>query len=157
MDRVPDRIGEVVAFRCWHVRTSRIRPPVLLSLTNGTAWPHNDWLHAECAALGDDNVPHEYDPRRDGPCTCGIYAAVDRRQLSEHWHYNRFDGVVLGEVGLAGKIIPGTKAYRAEKARPLRLWLPYVAWELAEPLEQRYGVPVELTNPMETEPPILRS
>lgn len=157
MDRVPDHLGEIVAFRCWYVQTSRLRPPVLLSLTTGTKWPHNDWLRATCSALGDDGVPHEYNPATEGSCTCGIYAARDRRQLSEHWRYNRFDGVVLGEVGLAGKIIPGTKAFRAEKARPLRLWLPYVAWELAQPLEERYGVPVDLTNPMETEPPIVRS
>jgi hypothetical protein len=144
MERVPDQIGEVVGFRAWYVKTSRLRPPVLTSLMNQVPWPHDDWMRATCDKFGDDgSIPHPE------PCSCGIYAARDRRELSRQWRYNRFDGVVIGECGLAGRIIPGTKAFRAEKARVLRLWLPFPAWELAAPLEERYGVPVELTNVLE--------
>jgi len=59
--------------------------------------------------------------------------------------------VALGEVGLVGKVLRHERGYRAEKARPLRLWLPYEHWPLANRLGVEYGVPVSVTNPYRVE------
>jgi hypothetical protein len=56
---------------------------------------------------------------------------------------------VVGEVGLAGKVIPGTLGWRGrEGARPPPL-APARLWEHARPLAAAYRVPVTLTNPFE--------
>ncbi len=150
--KTPDRISEVVAFRAWYVRTSYLGPPVLWSPVNSTSWPHRDWLRARCnRGVGHGGVGSTRCQRtgREIPgdgCSCGIYAAVDRLELARQWHYNEREGVVIGEVGLAGKVIPGEFAWQAEKARVLHLWVPHTDWQLAEPLSRAYRVPVDLTN-----------
>jgi hypothetical protein len=52
----------------------------------------------------------------------------------------------IGEVALVGKVIRGTQGWRAERARPLRLWVPYEHWRLVRKLAQTYRVPVGLTD-----------
>jgi hypothetical protein len=56
------------------------------------------------------------------------------------------DLAAIGEVGLAGVIVPGERGYRAERARPLSILLPYTAWDFVEPLRLAYRVPVGLAN-----------
>ena len=53
---------------------------------------------------------------------------------------------VVGSVKLWGKIVEGSQGWRAQKAYPERLWVPYEAWHLAPSLRDLYGVPVELKN-----------
>lgn len=137
--------GEVVGWRAWVVVTSGYREPRLRSLYFDVVWPTDDWLVAEAAH--PDRTPH------------GICAARDREHLvamhrygsSAHPRYVEGGGehrgvAAIGEVGLAGVIIPGERGYRAEKARPLSILLPYAAWELVEPLRRAYRVPVSLAN-----------
>jgi hypothetical protein len=65
--------------------------------------------------------------------------------------YNEYldpdDPTILGEVALAGKVIVGTKGYRASRARPRRLYVPHSKWRLAKPLQDAYCVPVDRANP----------
>ncbi len=151
-NRAPDVLGEVVAYRAWRVVGS-LRLPMLASVTfNGTIWHPQRWTIADCGgkdtcdkSLGDAaglGVPGER-------CTCGLYAARDREHLVS-MAYNRFNDdahpVFIGQVGLAGKVIPGSQGWRAEKGRVIRLYVPHHLAKYAAPLERLYGVDVELTN-----------
>lgn len=136
---VPDVIGEVIAFRAWIASyDDELDLPVLLSL-NGEEWPPHDWMVAECSRRCE---PEELPGVR---CSCGIYAATDPKHLAK-LRYNREKNAVVGEVALAGRIIPGTRGWRAARARIVRLWVPYDKWELANDLVQEYRVPVHLAN-----------
>lgn len=151
---IPDRIGEIVAYRAWTVRSSNLRAPKLVSLTHRTTWPTGDWFVARCAGRRIRPEEIEVSDATDGRvphigCSCGIYAARDREHLVElgfNDYSLRGEPIVIGEVGLAGKVIPGEKAWRAERARPLRLFVGFVHWRLVAPLSAAYSVPVELTN-----------
>lgn len=153
---IPDIIGEITAFRAWRIVES-IRYGVhlesVVAYGGGERWPRDDWMRAHCAGhygwcqLLTTEAQRRGRQRVPGVgCTCGIYAARDRAHLHHQWQYNRWDGVVIGEVGLAGRVIPGTLAYRAEKGRVLRLWVPHAGWKLVSKLEATYNIPVELTN-----------
>jgi hypothetical protein len=114
-DRVPDVVGEIVAVRMWYV--GRVRTELRLLSRNLTVWEPDGWMVAECDECPD--VPGEQ-------CTCGIYAARDyahleRQKFTSDSRYR----VIVGEVGLAGKVIPATQGFRAEKARPLRFFAGY--------------------------------
>lgn len=146
--RVPDIAGEVVGFRAWIVEPvysaigqSRYWRVRLCSLTNRTTWPPADWLRALCY-VGAFGVPHTN-------CMCGIYAARDPGHLEDQGYHDWGEGedpVAVGEVGLAGKLIRCERGWRAEKARPIRLWLPFTQWRLARPLAQTYRIPVTLAD-----------
>lgn len=138
MTRIPDIAGELVGFRAWLVETS---PRVALySLGRQVEWPGDDWTRATCERC--DDLPGER-------CSCGIYCARDAPHLYGLRYYDHGGDeqvTVVGELALAGKVIPGTQGFRAEKARVLHLWVPWTAWELVAPLRRRYGVAVELAN-----------
>lgn len=137
-DDLPVVPGEVIGWRAWIIESSSYREPRLRSLYFDVVWPTDRWLVA------------------DG---FGIHAARDREHLvamhrygqDQHPRYVEGGGEhpgtpAIGEVALAGLITPGERGYRAEKARPLSLLLPYVAWDLAESLRRAYRVPVGLAN-----------
>ena len=133
---------EKVGFRAWYVEDDSVLwPPNLASVVHHETWPWNDWLHAECR-YGCTEVPNE-------KCTCGIYAAMDRRHLlglGYNGLRHRGRTTVIGQVGLAGKVIPGTQGWIGQKARVIQLWVPYEDWKLVSPLREAYHVPVRLTN-----------
>ena len=155
---IPDRIGEVIGWRSWDVGTDGF----LYSL-NGAKWRPNGYLVAECLPLGMPismtrvrrtlvgRVPVGRHVTSEIPvpsCTCGIYAAKTRSHLQD-MSYNRYSpgsARVIGEVAMSGKVIPGTQGYRAARARPLRVFVPYEMWRLAQQLEARYSIPVVLDN-----------
>ena len=131
-DELPVVPGEVIGWRAWVVtagRRVRVRSPMY-----EVEWPTDRWLTA-----GDG----------EGCGDLGIHAASDRDTLLAMgypaWQYAR-GPVAIGEVGLAGLIIPGECGYRAEKGRVVSLLLPYIAWDLVEPLRRAYRVPVGLSN-----------
>jgi hypothetical protein len=136
--QAPDVAGEIIAFRGWHLRTGWRR--VDLSSFNGFIWPTGAWTVAECDTCGAD-IPGE-------SCACGIYAARDRAHLHRIGYMGQV-ATVFGEVGLVGKVIPGTLGWRAARAHIRRLWLPHALWEHAHTLRAAYAVPVALTNPFE--------
>ena len=84
-------------------------------------------------------------------CTCGIYAARNLRHLRGQLLLG-LTPMVVGEVAMWGKVIPGQHGYRAEFAYPKRL---RIIRRLAdsqapdpEPLTV-YGVPVDVANAAE--------
>jgi hypothetical protein len=145
--RIPDVVGEVSGWRAWRlVGTSKT--PRLMSVTAtdfrvdhvDAIWPTNRWYTAACPhGHVAGQIPVE-------SCKCGIYAARDRDQLIKLGYgvYTHEDNRVIGEVAFAGKVIPGTQGFRAEKARVIRLFVPYENWRMAEALGAAYRVPVEV-------------
>ena len=144
---VPDVVGEVIGYRAWRVG-GLPRFPMLYSASHaGTYWATNRWTHAECAgqpvckATGG-RIPEE-------ACTCGMYAAASLEQLIQLGYGNYGDSGnvhVLGQVGFAGKVVPGSQGWRAEKGRIVRLYVPYCEPHVVGPLASIYRVPVELAN-----------
>lgn len=150
MNRAPDLLGEIVAYRGWRLHlgwnTAELR-----STVGDFPWPGDDWTYAECG----------YWRRKEckeipGPCGCGIHAAKDTATLYSRGYMADSDysgPVVYGEIGLAGLVIPGTRGWRAEKARVRALWLPHSLWEAHDKLAAAYNVPVTLVNPHERRSP----
>jgi hypothetical protein len=137
--RAPDVIGEVLGFRAWIVEVPTLSPPRLGSLFTDLVWEPRGWTVATCES-GLEGVPHKKH-------YCGIYAARDRRHLVRLGYNDSEDEVVaIGEVALAGDIIPGERGWRGEKARPVRLWVAHVDWRLVRSLAAEYRIPVGLTN-----------
>ena len=153
---VPDVVGEIVGWRYWKVSQtwSKAQPPVLRSehgrTDNATTWPTDDWFHATCS--GKQTCSKGVAIPGEG-CSCGIYAANDRREFVAQWGYHkgyqtgsRDHLLCMGEVGLAGKVIPGTNAHRAEKARPIKLYFHVTDWKIASAVQDAYRVEIELVN-----------
>jgi len=152
---VPDVIGHVEAFRSWNV----LEDGHLVSL-NGEKWRPGGWMVAECNPFGyvtvkskrafGTAVAHNVTNIPVEGCSCGIYAAKTREHLAD-MAYNRYSDYageirVVGEVALAGKIIPGSQGYRALKARPLKVYVPYEHWQMVEKIRSLYGIDVVLDN-----------
>lgn len=101
-----------------------------------------------------------HDPRCPGElCSCGFYTAATRddliryaypRMAAKHIGTRRgglkIVGAAIGQVALAGKVIPGRQGWRAEKAWATKLYLPTMHYKLAQPLADQYGVEVEFEN-----------
>ena len=145
---VPDVAGEIIGWRAWQVAAdyTAVGEPgvVLVSVTRTVCWHPREWLQAHC-----DNLPIGRHRAPAESCMCGIYAVSTReRLLLSGYNVGRDPRAVvaLGEVALAGKVIPGTRGWRAEKARPVRLFVPHEHWRLAARLEELYEIPVELAN-----------
>ncbi|MGH2752568.1 MAG: hypothetical protein ACRDK3_17115 [Actinomycetota bacterium] len=152
---VPDAIEPVVGWRYWRVDK---KEGLLHSLSGakGFLWQPNTRFEARCPVVKRSGLDGRYRfisgmrvELHDAPgemCRCGIYAARDlthlRRQMLAGLAIN-----VVGEVSLWGKLIPGSKGYRAEYAYPRRLFVIQrtAEWDqsaVAGALSV-YGVPVE--------------
>jgi hypothetical protein len=142
--RVPDVLGEAVGWRAWRVvRNGEAR---LASVeVSPTPWHPGEFALARCLRGAPHSAPDE-------SCSCGFYAATTREyllSLGAYYRYEDVQPVVIGEVAMSGKVIPASRGYRAERARPLRLHVPYELWRLADELDGVYGrdgVRIELDN-----------
>jgi hypothetical protein len=75
-------------------------------------WPASGWLLATCPR------DPEHEPPVEG-CSCGIYAVAEVGTARPYlWDAPL---TVLARVGLAGKVIPGSRGWRAERARVVAL------------------------------------
>lgn len=138
---VPDVLGEVVGWRAWRVlhplEPAKIR---LQSLGAGggvhaSIWSPGKVMEAFCASSHE--VPNER-------CSCGFYAAGTLDHLLSMSYHLGFDyedhrdTLVVGEVAMQGKIIPGTQGWRAQRARPLRVQVLPSRWKVLKPLAAMY-------------------
>lgn len=108
-------------------------PMVTRPLTLQTKPPpgmHLNWI--------EETIPHHPAPAEG--CSCGIYA-VNNQALVPSYVSDPY-AHVWGAVKLWGRIIPGEKGWRAEKAYPDRL---YTASEDVLLALEGYGVPVSLS------------
>jgi hypothetical protein len=126
---VPDAVEPVVGWRYWRVGSHGH----LTSIGPGKQeWMPGRAFAAHCRheRLDPDDErwrlvdgswwrPHK---SPDESCPCGIYAARDLRSLRSRVLFGmRF--CVVGEVSLWGKVIPGSRGFRAEFAYPKRLFV----------------------------------
>lgn len=143
--KAPDMLGTVEGWRAWRVDLE-LPPfgvaPKLYSATYDYFWAPRVLARAECG-INSEHVPGEN-------CRCGFYSARDLNHLRT-MGYHSYDAdngsvCVVGRMANWGKVIPGTQGWRAEKAYPVILYVPYEAAHLALPLRKAYGVPVKLAN-----------
>ncbi len=148
-DRAPDVAGSMVGWRAWRVGQSDTGV-WLASVTCDYAWSPGRWNLAECWRTAPHVAPAE-------GCTCGFYAARSREHLlaTEYGLYSVHaqDGwqrlpKVIGEVEFAGKVIPAVNGFRAMRARPRRILVPYEFHRFVKPLRLAYrgAAEVELAN-----------
>jgi len=160
----PDYFEAFTGWRTWYLDNDE-----LYSVVYRVRWPRRQPLVAECRkgsmqTVAPTTVFHDA-PLRG--CQCGIYAAATVPAVGGYMVSHGPTGVprAIGRVKLWGRIIVGTTGYRATRAYPEELWVlrngvyssaAYSAWapgrpghwhteraeELAEKLEERYGVPV---------------
>lgn len=150
LGRTEARRQPLLGWRAWAVRSQSVprgHPlfPVRFSLLPVTRprpleeWPSMDPLLASCRVGEDHAAP-------DSGCRCGIYAFRNSDDLMDQVE-ERGDPGVLGTVALWGKVVVGTRGYRAQYAYPQCLWVarglrPHLSNESVISGLRRYGVPV---------------
>ncbi len=126
---IPDAIDPIVGWRYWRMdRTGRL----LASLGgSGRGWKPGRPKRASCASQRNPNdfrfehvsgimtAAHESPAER---CRCGIYAARTLEELRSQMLLG-LGIAVVGEVLLWGKVIPGSRGYRAQFAYPKHLYV----------------------------------
>ena len=152
--RIPDVAGELLGWRAWMVVGTG--PYTRLQSVNAheafgvprelCIWPTDRWMFAVCNKGREGEVPHE-------GCRCGLYAAKTREFLMAYGYANyagsqangnAYADLVIGVVGLTGKVIPGSQGWKAQRARIVQLEVPFEKEPLARTLHEVYGVPVGL-------------
>jgi hypothetical protein len=133
--RAPDLAEPIVGWRYWRLDRGHRR---LSSLTGHTQeWPPNRAFTAICRYARRDpsdfryryaggGEPSHHDAPAEG-CTCGVHAARDLKNLRARMLFG-LGLMVVGEVSLWGKVIPGTRgvpvevvAYREVAASPIEM------------------------------------
>jgi hypothetical protein len=127
----PDLPHPVLAWRTWRVGRRAQRRSELIAPLAGVLWPPKQPMVASCGS-------RSHSPPGDG-CGCGLYAAADPGTLD--WGPSELE--VLGVVALWGRIVEGTRGWRASHAYPhLLVTGPGIPGEQRAALARRYGVPV---------------
>jgi hypothetical protein len=147
--RTPDVAGEILGWKVLAVSGEGqlhhhldqmhqlVIPTELASPLRYTHWPPHDWLRATCSIDAEHRPPVE-------ECFCGIYAVAEAdRALA---YVRKAPLTVLVRIGLAGKVIPGTWGWRAERARIVAVTRTGVGQRdypgLFARVVKRYNVPV---------------
>ncbi len=127
--------GEVTAYRFWSLSRRELRSVVLSNCTWTT-----DKIRANCGCfLYDTPTPHKGE-------RCGFYGWTSPKVANQARMDAKFGlwdpppymraALVFGAAAMSGRIIPGTKGLRAEKAKILGLVIPpYVMKLVAEDVE----------------------
>ncbi|MDX1608434.1 MAG: hypothetical protein R3251_04450 [Candidatus Spechtbacterales bacterium] len=145
VESAPDSFKPLVGYRVWRLYNPF---PVLYAgaLRNSIAWTTGT-TEAMCINEKAHKAPAE-------DCDCGIYALVDMWSIMSRYkpsyHITSEDTTykILGSVVLWGKIVPGDKGYKAQKAAVAALYVPKNMEEIPAAIEeaaQIYGVPIVRT------------
>ena len=143
----PDYASPVSGWRTWRVDDSGAEAR-LRSVVRSTAWPVGEAMIAECPS---GNVAH----RPPGPgCRCGIHAARDVAGAAMHAEIpsREREPLAVGLAALWGRVVEGTRGWRASAAYPEALYLPMrrradrglcerLAWDLSA-----YGATIEIVD-----------
>ena len=138
MAQVPDFAGPFTGWRIWSIEDGYLH----------SVWGHRTmpWRPSEPAVA---ECAHEHRPA-DLACSCGLYALATPagvvESLRTYLNYPGARDFLVGRVALWGKVVEGTRGFRAEFAYPTWLYVPFELWAQADALK-RYGVPVEIRNP----------
>ncbi len=154
--KVPDSVTPIIGWRYWRMAAGET---LLRSLTGRhQQWEPGQALRARCRFDDVDRSDWRYrmvsgfsteaHPAPSEGCTCGLYAARSLEHLRGQMLFG-LHRMVVGQVSMWGKVIPGQHGYRAEFAYPQRLSVfegvinrdPGVLDALSA-----YGVPVEIVG-----------
>jgi hypothetical protein len=153
MSEAPDYVSPVIGWRLWEVQR-RGEEPVLRSLVRRDCrWPAGSPLVAECPASRLPG-PRDRHPAPGEACWCGVHAFKDQGEALRTMCDigPELDGpLVVGSVSLWGRVVDCEHGYRAERAYPATLWVPYLAGRRRRQLAVdrllhgllRYGRPVQ--------------
>jgi hypothetical protein len=146
---VPDVVEEILGWKVLaitgeghlHHHLDQMHPLVipseLASPLTKTYWPPRAWLRATCSTNAEHEPPVE-------ECGCGIYAVAEASGALGY--VRRAPLTVLARVGLAGKLIPGSRGWRAERGRVVALTQTGIGQRdypgLFAQVVKRYDVPV---------------
>ena len=133
---VPDGIDPVVGWRAWVLHDSGF----LVSLSGAVPWVPHEPIEAIDARSWEGWKWTTRLTYIEGPCphedyTCGIYA-VDEMEIIPV--FSKDINVVIWQVYLWGKVIPGDRGWRAQYAYPKEFHL----LRGQEKIIQDYGVPL---------------
>jgi hypothetical protein len=137
--RVPDAVEPIIGWRAWALIGSGESGPRLSSIAYPCMWLPREALEAECLRVS------RCIPMPGGECDCGIHALTTLDGVLDAVPRPWWPPVVLGRVALWGRVVPGTKGWRAQFAYPTSLMVmerwPWQCKSLRE-LESAYGVSV---------------
>lgn len=161
--KIPDSIEMEIGWRAWAVNPDfdPARGPVLRSATRKEAfWTPGVPMIARCpfgkgrangkVPKGEHEVPGE-------KCKCGLYAAKTHAHMIRQ-SYRRYNAEkdgwfkVIGKVKQWGKVIEGTQGWRAQRAYPQVIYMPFEAFAvLGKAVGEAYKVPVYPKNILNSE------
>jgi hypothetical protein len=137
--RVPDAVEPIIGWRAWALIGGGGSGPRLSSIGYPCMWLPGEALAAECLRVS------RCMPMPGEECDCGVHALNDLDAVIENIPRPLWPPLVLGRVALWGRVIAGSRGWRAEFAYPKNLivmerrpWRFKKRWEL----ERAYGVPV---------------
>ena len=149
--QAPDLVEAVEGWRTWEVDAD-LPPfgvaPKLRSVSWDFTWIPRQESRAVCLKHGEDadhaaEIPVE-------SCSCGFYCAKTLEHLQGMGYIGNVSAQekvpVVGKLALWGKVIEGTQGWRAEKAYPVELYVPFEHHKLGKPIARAFGVPVRLLN-----------
>jgi hypothetical protein len=180
-DRIPDAITPIVGYRVWVYEMWENRAELhSLASVIGKPRPETElweeatgrWISSSCRAPWTDREHRA--PVED--CSCGFYAMSSLQPLlaeagedfrmpvfrvTREWRPPPEDGLVLGRIEMAGKVIEHERGYRAERARIVEL-IPIEGIEqpitrLGARLGVTVGHPVRLPPPPTRPRPTVRA
>ena len=137
--QAPDGLEPVLAARLWVLRGDDL---TLRSLVKPVVWPTDGPLHATCTAplelrADDHEAPSE-------SCYCGFWGLPLPGRLDEVELPQPEGWKVGGVAKLWGRILVGTRGWRAEWARPTALIVPNrrrsIPIDLLQSVAARYGL-----------------
>lgn len=142
MAPVPDTIEPIRGWRAWSVPEDVPQlygQPFQLRSAGGFVWPSYAPAIAECGTCAE--IPGL-------KCRCGLYSANSLDHLFSMGYHNYGGGIysIVGELACWGRVVECPTGWRAEKAYPVKFYVPYEAWRYIKPLDHSYGVPIELKN-----------
>lgn len=155
---VPDAIQPVVGWRTWLLVETEAGYR-LQSIIYPTPWPARGSLRAGCRR--EPSLLHRLQRRKHPAhdtisvrCTCGIYASTGPEGAAAYLDYalpfTRPCRRAIGQVALWGRVVECERGWRAERAYPLRLFLPVYTLRAAPELRRvaadlraAYGAEVE--------------
>jgi hypothetical protein len=142
--KVPDAIAPVVGYRSWAMGLGGLWS---VHGPGRIPWPRSRPLQATCLKPSGPSFTARA-PRHAAPvpdCDCGIYGAFEPWEVT--LGQPRFPWtLVTGRVEVWGRVMVGSRGFRAEIARPLELfaesWWDERTKRSAAIIAKTYGVPL---------------